>query len=192
MLRKSWVQWNEVQSIILLLRVEIISRVSQANKVCKKVLLRFQGFFCREIEGCIFACLERSRLGVTSPFDHPWFTGFMTWTLAGHHCLWLQWCHAHVRQGYRREKSLKINPKKQQQHCQKHSIWTNKGKMGVEEIQMESDLESRGEQQKSGTEGVVTWMRPKDEMRRWKEPARYQSMSRRTRCKSHKNVPIDL
>lgn len=50
MLRKSWVQWNEVQSIILLLRAEIISRVSQVNKVGKKVLMRFQGFFVEKLK----------------------------------------------------------------------------------------------------------------------------------------------
>lgn len=45
MLRKSWVQWNELQSMILLLRAEIVWRVSQAKKVDKKALLRSQGFF---------------------------------------------------------------------------------------------------------------------------------------------------
>lgn len=49
MLRKSWVQWN-VPSIILLLRAEIISRVYQAKKVGKKVLLRFQGFFVEKLK----------------------------------------------------------------------------------------------------------------------------------------------
>lgn len=50
MLRKSWVQWNEVQNTILLLRAEIISRVSEAKKVGKKLLLRFQSFFVEKLK----------------------------------------------------------------------------------------------------------------------------------------------
>lgn len=39
-----------MQSIILLLRAEIISRVSQAKKVGKKVLLRSEGFFVEKLK----------------------------------------------------------------------------------------------------------------------------------------------